>query len=109
MGLIVAALLPIVWFVASSVHPAVPTLPAFLPVAHRVPWLPHPAALVFALASLALMWLGATIVARQNEVFDAHQKETADRLRRVREYGTDGRIEPYIGSPLTFYEDKEPS
>jgi len=111
--LALAGLVPIAWFIAASFHPVVPNLPipgteAWLPV-NRMPWIAHPAALLFALVSLALMWLGATIAARQNEVFEAYRKETADRLRRVREYGTDGRIEPYIGSPFTFYEDKEPS
>lgn len=105
--LMVAALLPIVWFVAGSVNPAVPTFATLLPV-HRAPWMPHPIALVCALASFALMWFGATLVARQKTVFESAKRDTEDRLRRVREYGSDGRIEPYIGTPITFDNDKEP-
>jgi hypothetical protein len=113
MALALAGLVPIAWFIAATFHPVVPSLPIsgtedWLP-ASRVPWIAHPAALLFALASLALMWLGGTIVARQNAVFEAHRKETEDRLRRVREYGSDGRIEPYIGSDLFLRDDKEPS
>ena len=48
------------------------------------------------------------IISRQKAVFEADRRETEDRLRRVREYGGDGRIEPYIGSPITIDIDKEP-
>ena len=70
--------------------------------------MPQPTMLLFAVAGLAVIWLGAAIIARQKPVFEADRRETADRLRRVREYGSDGRIEPYIGSPITIDEDTEP-
>ena len=54
------------------------------------------------------MWLGATLAARQRDVLEAHRREKQDRLRRTRQYGREERVEPYIGSPLTLEEDKEP-
>jgi hypothetical protein len=111
IGLMLAGLAPIAWLVAGSLNPAMARLPSFGALAplHRVPWMPHPAWVLFALASLAVMCLGATIVARQNAVFETDKRETEDRLRRVREYGGDERIEPYIGSPITLEQDREPS
>jgi hypothetical protein len=115
IGLMATGVLPIAWFIASSLHPALPAMPstwvageALLPL-HRVPWLSHPIGLVYALASLALVWLGATIVARQKAVFEAESRDIEDRMRRVREYGSDGRIEPFIGSPISIDADREPS
>ena len=110
--LALAGLLPILWYVAASFHPLAPRFPiatadAWLPV-QRITWIAHPMQFLIALAGLAVMWLGATIVARQNAAFESYQRATEDRLRRVREYGSDGRIEPYIGSPLTFDQDNEP-
>ena len=109
--MIVVGVLAVVWLVASSLNPMVPALPSIeAPAAlHRVPWMPNPAVLLCALASLGVMLLGATMVSRQNAIFEANKRETEDRLRRVREYGGDGRYEPYIGSIITVYEDKEPS
>lgn len=111
IGLVAAGLLPIAWFVAGSLHPALPALPSFVdtPALSRASWLAHPIGLVCALVSLALVWLGATMVARQKAVFEAERRDTEDRLRRVREYGNGGRIEPYIGSPITIDQDREPN
>ena len=111
IALMAVGLLAIVWLIATSVKPIGPSLPsiqAWAPL-HRLPWMPNPLVLISAFASLAVMWLGATIVARQKAVFEAERREAEDRLRRVREYGSDGRIEPYIGSPITIDVDKEPS
>jgi hypothetical protein len=105
-----AGLASIAWLIASSVNakaPAIGSIPTWEPL-HRLPWMPQPTVLLFALAGLAVIWLGATIIARQKPVFEADRRETEDRLRRVREYGSDGRIEPYIGSPITIDQDKEP-
>ena len=110
IGLMVIGSLVIMWLIATSVKPMGPALPSIETWAplHRLPWMPNPLVVLSALASLAIMWLGATIVARQKAVFEADRRETEDRLRRVREYGGDGRIEPYIGSPITIDVDKEP-
>jgi len=110
IGLVVLGLAVIAWLVATSVKPIGPTLPTFETWAplHRLPWMPNPVVLLSALASFAVMWLGATIISRQKAVFEAERRETEDRLRRVREYGGDGRIEPYIGAPITIDVDKEP-
>ena len=110
IALIAAGVLAAVWLVVASFHPMVPSFSIdTLEPLRRVPWMPHPTTILFALASIASMWIGATMVARQNAVFEAHKRETEDRLRRVSEYGAhDGRIEPYIGSDVSLFEDKEP-
>lgn len=104
----------ILWIVAVSVNPA---LGAGYWVASAEPWgplrrLPIPyssvVALLASLPGLGMMWLGATIAARQSEVFELHRREIADRKRRVAEYGGDGRIEPHFGSPITLDEDGRP-
>src|SRR4051794_6160380 len=113
--LILTGIVAILWLIAAFLNPVVPHLPSIETLAplHRAPCMPNPSNILFTLASLALMWWGATIVGRQKEVFESAKRETEDRLRRVREYGThyanEGRLEPYIGSPLTFDNDKEPS
>jgi hypothetical protein len=111
MALIVAGLAAIAWLVAAFFNPVVPTLPSIETLAplHRAPWMPNPSMLLFSLAGLAMIWLGASIIGRQKAIFEADRRETEDRLRRVREYGGEGRFEPYIGSPITFENDKEPS
>src|SRR3954467_3433121 len=99
--LMLVGLAAIFWLVAKSITPSAVAEP-LMPL-RRLAWMPASSlfALAFWLRSLAIMWLGATLITRQNAVLEAHQRETQDRLRRVREYGGDGRNEPYIGSPLT--------
>ena len=111
ISLVVIGVVTVALLVAATVKPIGPALPSFDAWAplHRLPWMPNPIVLLSALVSFAIMWLGATIIARQKAVFEADRRDTADRLRRVREYGGDGRIEPYIGSPITIDVDKEPS
>ena len=114
IGLIVVGLASLAWLIASQFNPVVPAVPsiqsieALAPSLPRVPWMPQPTVLLFALASLAGIWLGATIAARQKPVLEADRRQTEDRLRRVQQYGGDRRIEPYIGSPISIDEDKEP-
>lgn len=102
-----AGLAPIVWLAINSLHP-MPIEP-WAPL-HRLPSLAYSSlvALVVSLPGLVMMWLGATIARGQHDVLEADQRQKQDRLRRRREYGTEERIEPYIGSPLTFEVDKEP-
>jgi hypothetical protein len=110
ISLVVIGLVAIALLVTATVKPIGPALPSFDTWAplHRLPWMPNPIVLVSALVGFAILWLGATIISRQKAVFEADRRETEDRLRRVREYGGDGRIEPYIGSPITIDIDKEP-
>jgi|SRR5947207_3989634 len=115
--LVIAGLVAIAWFVGRSFYPAVPGLPAqwmtaveaWLPL-HRLPWIAHPThiEIFVALAGLALMWRGSTITADQSAVFEAAKLAAEDRLRRVRAYGGDGRIEPFIGAPIPMRPDTEP-
>jgi hypothetical protein len=106
--LMLVGLAAIFWLVAKSITPS-PVAEPLMPL-RRLAWIPSSSlfALVFSLPSLAIMWLGATLITRQNAVLEAHQRETQDRLRRVREYGGDGRIEPYIGSRFTLDTDEDP-
>lgn len=106
--LMLVGLAAIFWLVARSISPS-PVADALIPL-RRIAWIPASSisALVFSLPSLAVMWLGATLIARQKEVLEANQRETQDRLRRVREYGSDGRIEPFIGSRFTLEADEDP-
>src|SRR3954468_22065901 len=93
IGLVAAGLAPIVWSIVTALRPLPPAwiadTEALLPT-HRVPWLAHPTVLLFALAGLALIWLGATIVARQGAVFQAERRATEDRLPRARGDGGGG-------------------
>jgi hypothetical protein len=111
VALVAAGLAPILWSIVTALRPLPPAwmadTEALLPT-HRMPWIAHPTLLLFGLAGLALIWLGATIVGRQSAVFQAEQRAAEDRLRRVREYGDDGRIEPFIGSTIEFPSDTEP-
>ena len=108
IAMMLAGLLPVLWYVSRSLTPAkafVPSLP--------LEWVPKVAQpsyleLFVALAGLAILWLGASIARRQQAVFEAEAREAQDRQRRVREYGGDGRVEPYIGSPITIDNDQEP-
>lgn len=74
-------------------------------------WMPRtlPPGLLAALVGLAVMLLGAAVARRQAALLEAAKRDAEDRLRRVREYAGDGdgRIEPYIGSGVTFI-DLEP-
>ncbi|MFN2645892.1 MAG: hypothetical protein ABR570_12960 [Burkholderiales bacterium] len=84
-------------------------LAARLSLAQRI-WMPRtlPPGLALAVAGLLAMMLGAVIARRQAAVLEAEKRETEDRLRRVRQYElgghADGRIDPYIGSPLGIDE-----
>jgi hypothetical protein len=106
--LMLVGLAAIFWLLARSVSPS-PVAETLIPL-RRIAWLPASSisALIFSLPSLALMWLGATLITRQKEVLEANRRETQDRLRRVREYGSDGRIEPFIGSRFTLDADEDP-
>src|SRR3954469_15653238 len=89
IGLVALGLLPIAWFIASTLQPALPPLPSIpgteaLPSLHRLPWIAP--ALLYVLPSCLLMWMGAAIAGRQKAVFEAEQRAAEDRLRRVREY-----------------------
>jgi hypothetical protein len=107
LALMVAGLAPILWLAANSIHP-LPIEP--LAPLRRLPTLAYSSVLTLAvsLPGFLVMWLGATIAARQTDVLEAHQRAKQDRLRRKRQYGSDERVEPYIGSPMTFESDKEP-
>ena len=102
-----AGLAPIVWLALSSTHP-LPVEP-WAPL-RRLPPLAYSSlvTLVVSLPGLAVMWLGATLAARQRDVLEAYRRDKQDRLRRKRQYGRDERVEPYIGSPITINGDKEP-
>lgn len=102
----VAGLAPIVWLALHSLQPM--TVEPWAPLG-RLPPLAYFSliALAVSLPGFIVMWLGATIAARQKDVLEAAQRQKADRRRRVREYGSE-RIEPYIGSPIRLAEDKEP-
>lgn len=109
---------PVLWFVGRALASGfVPGLPSawiagiehWLPL-HRLTWVAHPihTEVLLALAGLAVLWLGAAVAARQNAIFEAERRAADDRLRRVQQYGGDGRIEPYIGSPIPLRPDFEP-
>jgi len=108
IAMMLAGLVPVLWFISRSLTPAKAFVPA-LPLE----WVPKVAQptyveLVVALAGLAILWFGASIARRQQAVFEAEEREARDRQRRVQQYGGDGRLEPYIGSPITIDNDKEP-
>lgn len=106
-ALVLAGLASGVWLAVHSIHPA--PLEPWAPL-RRLPSIAYLSllALVVSLPGLAVMWLGATLALRQRDVLEANRREKQDRLRRVRQYGRDERIEPYIGSPITLGDDKEP-
>lgn len=102
-----AGLAPIVWLAVNSLHP-MPFEP-WAPL-HRLPSIAYSSlvALVVSLPGLVVMWLGATIAGRQHGVLEADQRENQDRLRRMRQYGREERVEPFFESPIRLEEDKEP-
>jgi len=107
-ALMLAGLAPIVWLAIHAVHP-MPAEP-WAPL-RRLPSIAYLSlvALAVSLPGFVVMWLGATLAARQRDVLDANRRQAADRQRRLREYGRSGeRIEPFIGSPIRLAEDKEP-
>jgi hypothetical protein len=100
--IVLAGFLPIVVFALGSLVPSAeasamlgffPDIP-WLDV-RKVRWAPH-AAVVFALAGLIVMLLGAAIVRRQRPVFEAMRARRQDALRRVRQYEPADRIEPTL-------------
>lgn len=106
--MMLAGLVPVLWFISRSFTPAKAFVPA-LPLE----WMPKVAQpsyveLVVALAGLAILWIGASIARRQQAVFELEERKVQDRQRRVQQYGGDGRLEPYIGSPITIDQDREP-
>jgi len=107
LALMLAGLAPIIWLALNSAGPG--PIEPWAPL-RRLPTLAYSSlvALVVSLPGLALMWLGATLAARQKDVLEANRREKQDRLRRMREYGREERVEPFIGSPLTLEEDREP-
>ena len=107
LALMLAGLAPIIWLALNSVHSA--PIEPWEPL-RRLPTIAYSSlvALVVSLPGLAIMWFGATLAARQKDVLEAHRREKQDRLRRTRQYGREERVEPFIGSPLTLEEDKEP-
>jgi hypothetical protein len=108
IAMMLAGLMPVLWFTSRSLTPAKAYVPA-LPL-EWVPKIAQPSylELAVALAGFAILWLGAWIARRQQPVFEAHERDTQDRQRRVQQYGGDGRVEPYIGSPMVFRDDREP-
>ena len=96
----------IFWLVARSMNPLTVAEP-WAPL-HRLPLPPSSlVALLVSLPCLAIMWFGATLITREKAVLEANQRETQDRLRRVREYGSnDERIEPFIGSTFDMDDDE---
>jgi hypothetical protein len=61
----------------------------------RIRWAPS-TALVFALAGLALMVLGAALCGRARPALDALSARQQDARRRRRQYGPTERIEPTL-------------
>lgn len=106
-ALMLAGLAPAVWFAMHSFH-AMPMEP-WAPL-HRLPPMVYTSlvALAVSLPGFLVMWLGATLAGRQKDALEAHRRDRQDRLRRVRAYGRDERIEPFIGSRITLADDKEP-
>jgi len=102
-----AGLAPAVWFAMNSLH-AMPMEP-WGPL-RRLPPMVYTSLVALAVSApgFLVMWLGATLAGRQKDVLEAHRREKQDRLRRVRAYSGEERIEPYIGSPIRLAEDKEP-
>ena len=107
LALMLAGLAPILWLAANSIHPL--PLDPLAPL-QRLPSLAYSPVLALAvsLPAFLVMWLGATIAARQKDVLEAARRAKQDRLRRKRAYVSEERVEPYIGAPMTFQSDKEP-
>ena len=103
-----AGLVPVVWFISRALIPAARVLPEFgatwLPL-QKLTFIANPADIPFALIGLAIMWAGASLAARQLEVLETEKRAEQDRLRRVRSYSDGGRIEPYIGAPISIEDD----
>ena len=110
IALVVAGLLPIAWFVSHALIPAARTLPEFGAIAlpMKLAWIPNPAGILLGLAGLAVMWLGATIAARQLYILEADRRDAEDRQRRVQQYAGEGRVGPYIGPSFPITDDVEP-
>jgi hypothetical protein len=120
---VLAGLAAVLFFVCQSLLPAVR-------VAHLLPqlptgWIEHAAArgpfyrytwllaglnaeLAFAVLAFLAMMAGAAIARRQMTVLQAASNEIEDRRRRVHQYMSDGRIEPYIGRLIPITDDYEP-
>jgi hypothetical protein len=122
-GVVLAGLATVLFFVCQSLLPGarvphlVPQLStAWLEQATRHPplykfsWLLAGvnAELAFAVLGLLAMILGAAIARRPIAALEAARSESEDRLRRVRQYMSDDRIEPYIGRMITVSDDYEP-
>jgi hypothetical protein len=109
-ALVFSGLIPVAWFVSRTLVPAAQALPEFgsiaLPV--KFAWIPDPTGMLIALAGLAVMWLGATVISRQLYILDAAKREAENRRRRVQQYAGEGRIEPYIGPQFPVTDDPEP-
>ena len=104
-----AGLLPVVWFISRALIPAAKVLPEFgaawLPL-QKLTFISNPADIPLAVIGLAIMWAGASLAARQMAVFEAEKRAAADRQRRVHAYSDGGgRIEPYIGAPISIEDD----
>ena len=108
--LVFSGLVPVAWFVSRMLIPAAKALPEFGAIAlpAKLAWIPNPTGMLLALAGLAVMWLGATIVSRQLYILDAVKRDAEDRMRRVHQYAGEGRIEPYIGPQFPVTDDIEP-
>lgn len=108
--LVFTGLVPVAWFVSRMLVPAAKALPEFGAIAlpAKLAWLPNPTGMLIALAGLAVMWFGATLMSRQLYILDAVKRDAEDRLRRVRQYAGEGRIEPYIGPQFPITDDIEP-
>ena len=107
VALMLAGLAPIVWLALNS--PQALAVEPWAPL-RRLPSLVYFSlvALTISMPGFVMMWLGATLAARQRDVLEASRRQKQDRLRRVRQYGREERVEPYIGSPITLGDDKEP-
>ena len=102
-ALVVAGLVPVAVFAIGALVP-VAEASAALGLFPAIPWLDArkfwwapPASVVFALAGLAVILLGATLVRRQAEVFEAQRSRREDARRRTHLYGGPERIEPTLG------------
>jgi hypothetical protein len=105
-----AGLMPILWFVAQSVLMSLGTgrAPGVLlqfdgwPALERLALIPHQlhAGFVIAVMGFAVMMLGATLARRQVPVLEAAARRRAEGLRRAAQYYDGERIEPFIGPGL---------
>lgn len=107
--MLVAGLIPVLLFAIGSLLPGAEAS-AMLGYFPEVPWLDSAqtwlysrrihwapsAGLIFAVAGIGVMSLGATLARRQRPVLDALQARKRDARRRRVQYGPAERIEPTL-------------